>query len=128
MDPIADMMNSLKLGAKAGKPSVLVPYSKVKEGIAKILEQEKYLKRVTQLGKKNRKYLECFLAYENGAARLSDVKRVSKPSRRVYVGAQKLHPVKSGRGLAIISTPKGLLVDKEAKIGQVGGELLLEVW
>ena len=128
MDTIADMMNSLKNAAALNKPSVLVPYSKLKHEIAKVLEKEGYLKRATQLGKKNKKYLECFLAFNDNKAKLTGVHRVSKPSRRVYTGAQKIASVKSGRGLAIISTPKGLLVDKEARAAKVGGEVLVQVW
>lgn len=128
MDTIADMMNSLKNAAAVNKPSVLVPYSKLKHEIAKVLEKEGYLKRATQLGKKNKKYLECFITYHNNKAKLTGVRRVSKPSRRVYSGADKLMSVKSGRGLAIVSTPKGLLADKEARAAKVGGEVLVQVW
>lgn len=129
MDAVADMMNSLKNAAALKKASVLVPYSNIKNEIAKILEKEGYLKRVTQLGKKNKKYLECFLAFDNAnKPKISGVRRVSKLSRRIYSGFKTISPVRNGQGLAIISTPKGVLVDKEAKAAKVGGEVLVEVW
>lgn len=129
MDPISNMLNTLKNAALTGKPSVVVPYSNFKNEIAKVLEKEGFLKRANQLGKKNKKYLECFIAYnKDGEAKLTGLRRVSKQSRRVYAGGKELPSVKNGRGLAIVSTPKGLLTDKEARAAKVGGEILVEVW
>lgn len=128
MDPIANLVNSLKLAAAAGRPSVIVPHSNLKQAIAVILENAGYLKKVTSLGKKNKKYLECFLAYDENRPRLTAVRRISKSSRRVYAGVKNLPPARRGKGLTIVSTPRGLLTDREARAAKVGGELLVEVW
>ncbi len=128
MNPLADMLNSLKLAAKTGKSSVVVPYSNLKNEVAKVLVSTGYLKAVNQLGKKNRKYLEFFLAYKDKMPKLSGLRHVSKPSRRVYRGTKSLTGVKSGRGLAIVSTPQGVMTDRAARAAKIGGEILAEVW
>ena len=128
MDPIADMINSLKLAGKAGLPSVTVGHSNLKFSIAKLLESEGYLKSVTKGGKKNHQLIQCELNYQGGETKIAGVKRVSKPSRRVYVESRELPRVKSSRGTAIISTSKGLKTVKEAMTDKVGGELLFTIW
>jgi len=127
-DPIADMLIQLKNASRAGKESVVLPGSNLKYEIAKVLEREGYLKAVARRGKKVKKYLYCELSYEGKAPKINDVKRISKPSRRVYVKASELKPVRQGFGLAVISTPAGLKTAKEARKEKVGGEILFTLW
>ncbi|MBI2481996.1 MAG: 30S ribosomal protein S8 [Candidatus Vogelbacteria bacterium] len=128
MDPIAQMLTSLKNAAMARKTEVVIPFSKVKMAMAEILEREGYLVSAVKKGKKMRHFIYCELAYQTDNPRLQEVKRVSKLSKRVYAGYQELHPVRQGRGLTIVSTPHGLLTDKQARIAKVGGEVLCQIW
>ena len=108
---------------------MVFPYSKIKFEISKALEQAGYLASVEKKGKKNLKLLETVLIYdENGRPKISGLKRVSKPSRRIYRASKEIFRVKNGTGLALYSTPKGLLTDQEAKKQKVGGELMFEIW
>jgi len=127
-DPISDMIIRIKNGSEAGKESVLLPYSKLKESIAVTLEKEGYLKSVSKKGKKVTKQLEVSLAYDNGAPVVRGVERVSKLSKRVYMGAQDIKPFRSGFGSIILSTPKGILTEMSARKENVGGEVLFKIW
>lgn len=128
-DPIADMIIQIKNASMVGKPSVTVPFSNIKMEIAKVLWKTGYLSSVVKKGKKVKKVLVCDVAYDvSGKAKLNDVLRVSKPSRRVYGGVKDLRPVKQGFGICVLSTPKGILTDKEAKEQGVGGEILFKAW
>jgi small subunit ribosomal protein S8 len=130
-DPIANMIIAIKNGAKAGKTTVLIPCSNLKYEIAKLLEREGYVKNVVKRGKKVKKFLALDIVYtglNNKEPKLSEVKRMSKPSRRYYLKADEIRSVRNNYGLAIFSTPKGLLTDKEARKEKVGGELMFKVW
>lgn len=128
-DPISDMLVQLQNAARVGKQSIVVPFSNVKSEIAKVLLGNGYLKFVSKRGKKIKKFLYCEIAYKaDGEARLGGLERVSKPSRRVYIGADSLRPVKQGRGMAVLTTPRGVMSDKEARGAQVGGEVLFNIW
>ena len=129
VDPIADFINQLKNAGAAKKESVSVPFSKFKYAVAHKLKDAGYIKDVSKRGKKTRKCVEVELMYtEGGTPRIHGVKRVSKPSRRVYERADKIENVKYGKGALILSTPKGVLTDKEARKEQVGGEALFKIW
>lgn len=128
MDPIGDMINSLKTAARAGKTGVILPLSKLKFGIAKLLETEGYLKGVSQVGKKTRKFIQCELVYQNSTPKIMGVKRVSKPSRRVYIKNRDLRRITKNRGVAVLSTPAGLLTGRAANESKVGGELMFTIW
>jgi small subunit ribosomal protein S8 len=129
MDPIADMIIRLKNAALAGREVVSLPQSAVKTAIAEKLKSRGFLKDVTVRGKKAVKTLEVTLARTvSGSFRLSDVKRISRPGRRVYVGAGNLRSVQGGMGYAVVSTPKGILFGDEARKENVGGEVLFEIW
>jgi len=129
VDPIADFINQLKNAGAAKHEVVSVPFSKFKYAVAHKLKDAGYIKGVAKKGKKTRKSVEIELLYtEEGKARISGVKRVSKPSRRVYERADKIENVKYGKGSLILSTPKGVLTDKEARKEQVGGEALFKIW
>ena len=128
-DPIADMLTRIRNAKAVGKTSVYVPYSKIKMAIANTLEKEGLIESCEKKGKKVRKSIDVRLKYhEDGASYISDMKRISKPSQRIYKGYEELFPVKQGFGIAILSTPEGVMTEKEARRKKVGGEVLCEVW
>jgi small subunit ribosomal protein S8 len=127
-DPIADLINRLKTAQMAGRPSISVPFSNLKFAIAELLARHGFVGEVSKRGKKVKKYVDLTLKYEEGRPEVSGVKRLSKPSKRVYLGASDIRPVKYGHGLLVLSTPKGLLTDKEARKEKVGGEALFSIW
>ena len=128
MDPIADMIIRIKNAGMAGLLSTNVPYSRLKHDIAVVLEREGYIASVTKRAKKARKHIEIGIKYEGKKPHINDVDRVSKPSRRVYVGVKDMHPVKNGHGSLILSTPKGIMTDKEARKSHTGGEALFIIY
>ncbi|MCX6714118.1 MAG: 30S ribosomal protein S8 [Candidatus Vogelbacteria bacterium] len=127
-DPIADFLVQLKNAGSAKKEYIVAPFSNVKMEIAKLLEREGYIQNVSQKGKKIKKYLYCELVYGDKAPKISEFKRVSKTSCRVYVKNHDLKPVKQGFGLAVVSTSRGLMTSQEAKREKIGGELMFNLW
>jgi small subunit ribosomal protein S8 len=129
MDPIADMLVAIKNAGNARKQSVFIPYSNFKHAIAKILFDLGYIKRYLKRDRKKGKGIEIELSYRDARTpRIQGVKRVSRPSRRVYLNAKGLYSVKQGHGALVISTPKGVMPGHVAKKGLVGGEVLFEIW
>jgi len=129
MDPISNMLVQIKNAAMVGKPSISVPFSNLKMEIAKVLQKEGYLKSAVKKGKKVKKVLACDLSYnEAGKPRFTDVARISKLSRRVYIGVKEIHPIRQGTGSMILSTPKGIMTDKDARAANQGGEVLFKIW
>lgn len=128
-DPIADMLIRIKNALAVGRPTVELPYSKIKLEIARILKEAGYLQAVEKHGRKNKKLIELALAYHPaGNPKLSGLTRVSKSSRRIYKKAGELWRVKQGLGLALVSTSKGLMTDGQARRQHLGGEIICEVW
>ena len=127
-DPIADMIVRFTNAGKVRKDSVSVPFSKLKSEICSTLEKEGYVKSVARKGKTIGQSLEVGLLYVDGQPRITGVRRVSKPSRRIYRKANEIRPVKNGYGMAILSTPKGILSGSSARKEKVGGEVLFEIW
>ena len=130
-DPIADMLTRVRNANTAMHDTVLMPASKQKEALAKILVQEGYIAgfNVSDNGTKPGKTLEIELKYSVERARtISGIKRVSKPGLRVYTAADRLPRVLGGLGVAVLSTSQGLMTDKEARKRHVGGEVLCFVW
>lgn len=128
-DPIGDFIIRLKNAADVGKKDVSVPFSNVKHAIALTLKKAGYIGEVSEGGSGVKKLLTVVLMYdEAGRSRINGVKRVSKPGRRLYSGVSKIHPVKYGQGLMILTTPKGILTDAEARKNRVGGETLFTIW
>lgn len=128
-DPIADMLTRLRNAITAKHESVMVPVSKEKETIAKILLDEGYIDSFETVSDKKIKYLKIALRYDNnGNSVIFGLKRISKPGLRVYATVDKLPKVIGGMGIAIISTNKGILTDKQARELKVGGEVLAYVW
>jgi small subunit ribosomal protein S8 len=130
-DPIADMLTRIRNAARAHHPKVAVPWSRVKENIVKVLIEEGYLKEVKKAkapeGAGEELIIQLKFDRDNRPI-ISGIQRVSSPGRRVYVGTQDVTPVRKGLGINILSTPKGILVDREAQKAKVGGELLCSVW
>jgi small subunit ribosomal protein S8 len=128
-DPISNMLVSMKNSAAVSKETVVVPFSNLKYQIAQCLATHGFITGASKkTQKKNTQVLEINLAYTDGSAKIHDVKRISKPSRRVYMGVRDLSTVKNGHGIVVLSTPKGILSDKDAKKEQVGGEALFMIW
>lgn len=128
-DPIGDFIIRLKNAASVGKTDVSVPFSNVKHAIALTLKKCGYLGDVSEKGTGINKMLTVALAYaEDGSPKINGVKRVSKPGRRLYSGVSKINPVKYGKGVMVLTTPKGILTDAEARRDRVGGETLFTIW
>ncbi len=129
MDGISNMIITMKNAAMVSKPSVTVPFSKLKYAIAQCLKEQGFIANVSKKTEKNNiSVLEIELAYANGETKIHDVKRMSKQSRRMYTGVKELRPVKNGHGITVLSTPKGILSDKQARKEMVGGEVLFTMW
>lgn len=128
-DPVADFITRLKNAGAIKKQSISLPYSMFKMAIAEKLQEAGYLAAVDKKGKKVRKTLDVMLKYdESGKHAIAGVKRISKPGRRTYKSVHEIRPVRYGHGALILSTPKGIMTDKEARKEKVGGEALFEVW
>ena len=128
-DPIADMLTRIRNGLTAKLASVSVPASKEKLTIANILVKEGYIVSAEEVAEDNKRNIIITLKYdENGDGVIQGLKRISKPGLRVYAGVDKLPKVISGLGIAIVSTNKGILTDKQARAAGVGGEVLAFVW
>lgn len=128
-DPIANMLTSLRNAQAARKETVRVPYSRVKHAMADVMRTAGYVGPVTTTGEGPWKMLEMMLLYEpDGTPKVRGVKRVSRPGRRWYVRKAEVPQVLSGHGIAVVSTPQGLLTDAEARKRGIGGEILCEVW
>ncbi len=118
----------MKNGGAVGKESVAFPYSKLKNAIAECLKKEGYVGSVAKKTKGGMPLLEVGLIYVDKKPKIAQVERLSKQSRRVYYGVKNIHTVRSGSGLLVLSTPKGILSGKEARKEHVGGEVLFRVW
>ena len=128
-DPVADMLTMIRNALAVKSSKVLVPFSQLKYGIAKILEKEGFVEKVEKRGRGSKRNIEIVLKYaKDGTPAISGLKRISKPGQRIYLPYKKIKRVKGGYGIAIISTSKGLLTDKEARRQKTGGEVLCEVW
>jgi small subunit ribosomal protein S8 len=128
-DPIADFLVRMQNASRAGKETVEVSFSQLKENIAKLLVKEGYLESVSIKGDGVAKTLVMTLKYSpDKTPRLHEVRRVSKLSRRMYVPYREVKPFKFGKGLRVLSTPKGVVTDTDAKKEKVGGEVLFTIW
>lgn len=125
---ISQFINGLKVSNIAKKDVVTFPYSKFKEAILTTLQKEGYVKSFSKKGKKAVKTLEVELAYEDGKSRIEGVEQISKNSGRVYLKSTEIHGVRNGYGLLIVTTPKGIMTDRQARKEKVGGEALFKIW
>ncbi|RMF99675.1 MAG: 30S ribosomal protein S8 [Acidobacteria bacterium] len=128
-DPISDMLTRIRNAISAKHPRVDVPGSKLKLEIARILKEEGYINNYMIKGEGPKYAIRIFLRYDaKGNSSITDLKRVSRPSRRVYVKASEIPKVLGGYGICIVSTPKGVMSGKQARQENVGGELIAEIY
>ena len=127
-DPISDMLTRIRNANDARHDTVDVPYSKVKKAIADILVAEGFVASADTLGEGTHKTIRITLKYEGKTKVLQGLKRISKPGLRIYANIEELPRVLNGLGIAIISTSKGIMTDKEARKQNVAGEVLAYIW
>jgi small subunit ribosomal protein S8 len=127
-DQIADFISRIRNAVMVGKTEILVPTSKLKVAVAEILVKNGYLASYDVVEGTPRGMLHVVINEPGTVASLSEITKVSKPGRRVYSAAADLPTVKSGRGMIIVSTSKGLMTGKDAKKNHLGGEILVRVW
>jgi small subunit ribosomal protein S8 len=128
-DPIADMLTRIRNAVRVERPSVDMPISKVKRGLAEVLKREGYIWDWKEVESAPVNQLQIELKYgPNGERVIRHLKRVSKPGRRVFAGAARLKPILNGLGISILSTNRGVISDREARQRNLGGEVLCELW
>lgn len=125
-DPVGDLIIQIKNAGAIGKELVVVPFSNLKYAVALKLKDKGFVTNAVK--GKDGKTLEISLAYDGINHKIRNVKRISKPGRRLYRKSDEVHSVKNGFGSLILSTPKGVLADDEARKAHVGGEALFEIW
>ena len=130
MDPIADMISTINNAQAVGKKQIVIfPYSNFKFEILDLLKREGFIEEVQKKGRVANKKIVVDLKYgEDGKPVIAKIKKVSKQGQRIYAPVSKIKPVKSGYGLSIVSTSKGLMTNKQAKKQKVGGEIVCELW
>ena len=128
-DPIGDMLTRIRNAQERGKSKVSTPHSKLRENVLNVLQGEGFIRgyAVVQLGN-NKAEIEVELKYFDGAPVIRELQRVSKPGRRVYMGVKDIPTVRNGLGISIVSTPKGVMSDANARAANVGGEVLCTVF
>lgn len=128
-DPIADMLTRIRNAVRVERPSVELPLSKVKRGLAEVLKREGYIWDFEEVASEPSAQLRLDLKYgPNGERVIQQIRRISKPGCRVYRRAKDLRPVLNGLGITVVSTSQGVLSDREARQRNLGGEVLCEVW
>ena len=127
-DPLGDMLTRIRNGQRAKKDSVLSPASNLRARVLEVLQREGYIRGYSEDTSGKHKALRIELKYFEGEPAIKHVARVSKPGRRIYSGSRELPVVRNGLGITIVSTPKGVLSDAEARNENVGGEVLAEVF
>lgn len=128
VDPITDMLNRIGNAQAVQHSTVSIPFSNLKYEIAKILEKKRFIEKVEKKGRRTKRFIEITLKYSDKMPVISGLKRVSKPGQRIYASTRKLRSTKGGYGIAIVSTSKGLMTNREARKQKLGGEVLCEVW
>ncbi len=128
-DPLGDMLTRIRNGQRANKAAVTVPASKLRSNVLEVLQREGYIRGFSWAElRPGVAELTVELKYSDGAPVIREIDRVSKPGRRVYAGIKKLQPVYNGLGISILSTPRGVMSDTEARAANVGGEVLCRVF
>ena len=128
-DPIADMLTRIRNSQMRGKSTVMTPASKLRERVLEVMADEGYIRGFEKTtGVDGHPAIEISLKYYEGEPVIRELKRVSKPGRRVYMGAQDIPQVRQGLGVSIVSTPKGVMSDANARSANVGGEVLCTVF
>lgn len=127
-DPIADMLARIRNAGRAGHKRVDMPVSKLKAEIARILKENAFIHDFKVLDDGRHGVLRLYLKYHEGKPVIRDLERVSKPGRRRYVGVAALPRIRNGLGMAIVSTSRGVMSDRDARTQNVGGEVLAAIW
>jgi len=127
-DPITDMLNRIVNAQAVGNLTVDLPFSNLKYQILEILEKNGLIKKIEKKGRKIDKTITITLKYEDKEPAISGFKKISKPGQRIYCSWHEIKRVKSGFGLAVVSTSKGLMIDQEARKQKIGGEILFQIW
>ena len=130
-DPIGDMLTRVRNAIRAGHPSVDIPASRLKEEICALLKREGFIKDYTLTDARSAVHCQVRVALKylpDRSSVIQGLRRVSKPSLRVYTRGKELRPVRSGMGIAVVSTSKGLMTGKKARAARLGGEILCEIW
>jgi len=127
-DQIADLITRIRNAIMVGKNEIIVPTSKLKVAVLEGLKTSNFIDSYTVEAAKPRDFLKVKIAKDGEIVRINEISKVSKPGRRVYVSADEIPTIKSGRGLVLISTNKGVMTGKEAKKNRLGGEILVKVW
>ncbi len=127
-DPISDMLARIRNANAVNKTEIALPYSKIKESVAKVLAKSNFIVSVSVDGKGTAKTLQLTLSSSERSPKITAIKRLSKPGRRIYAGTKDIPWVKQGRGIVIISTANGIMSGEDAKRLRLGGELICEVY
>jgi len=128
-DPIADMLTRIRNAGKAGFDKVDIPGSKLKLELVRVLKEQGYVRDFKYFEEKYKKTIRVYLKHvSEGVPTIFGIKRISKPSRRVYSKAKQIQPVLNGLGVSVISTSKGVMTDKQAREANLGGEILFNIW
>jgi len=129
-DPIADLLTRIRNANQARKEHVDMPWSRTKEAIVRVAVEEGFLQSFSVIEEEApKRTLRVVLRYDdNHRPVIKELKRISRPSLRVYVGAKEIKPMRGGLGIHILSTPSGVLVDREARKRNLGGELICTIW
>ena len=127
-DQITDLITRIRNAVAVGKNEILVPTSKLKQGVVEVLVKNGFIAGFEVQAGEPRGLLKIVINEEGTNAKINEISKVSKPGRRVYSSAEDLPVIKSGRGMIIVSTSKGLMTGREAKKNRLGGEILVKVW
>lgn len=127
-DPIADMLSRIRNAIAVNKSEIILPYSKVKESIAKILKENRYIEAISVTDTGIGKSLRLSINSDGKSSNITEIERLSRPGRRQYAGSDKIPVVKRGRGIVIVSTSKGIMTGTEAMNQRLGGELICKVY
>ena len=127
-DQIADLITRIRNAIQVSKNEILVPTSKLKVGVVEVLKKNGYVANYEVIEGAPRGVLRVVINEVGENAKINEIAKVSKPGRRVYAGADELPVIKSGRGMIIVSTSKGLMTGREARKNRLGGEILVKVW
>ena len=127
-DPLGDMLTRIRNAQQRGRSTVVTPASKLRARVLDVLQSEGYIRGYTEVEKDGKHEIEIELKYYDGAPVISEVRRISKPGRRVYSGSKDIPLVRNGLGISIVSTPKGVMSDSSARNENVGGEILCRVF
>ncbi len=123
-----DLLTKIKNAQAVKKENIKVHYSKMDEEVVSVLVKQNYLDSYEKKGRNPKRILDIKLKYNEGKGAVSDVKLLSRPSRRLHVGYKEIKPVRHGYGLLVLSTPKGIMTGQDAKKAKVGGTLLFQIW